>query len=72
MNKKIRVTIEDNFIIAPKYNNSLAALIKDYPDGVPPQVICRVMGITTLEYEKLLESGIMKLRELLVPEGHGD
>ena len=68
VNKKIRTTVEEDFVIAPKYNNSLAELIKAYPDGVPPQVICRVLGITTLEYEKLLQSAIIKLKKLLVPE----
>ena len=68
----MRIAVEDDFIIAPKYNNSLNALIKNYPNGVPPRVICRVLGITILEYEKIVESGIMKLRLLLVPEGTGN
>jgi hypothetical protein len=61
-----RIDTDDDFVVAPKYGNSLKELIKHYPNGVPQSVICRALGITNEQYEKIYSSAILKLRTFLM------
>ena len=58
-----------DFINLPKYNNSLAAFIKDHPDGTSDTVICKALCLTQEELDILLSNAIMKLRESVGEDG---
>lgn len=60
-----RIHSDPDFVIAPKYNNSLKKLLKNYPDGCSIAVICKALQISTDEYEKLLASALEKLRSVM-------
>lgn len=41
-----RIENEKDFVLSKKHSNSLKRLVDSYPNGVPDNVICRVLQIT--------------------------
>lgn len=63
-----RLDNDEDFIVSQKYENSLKKILEDYPDGVPPSVICKVMCITPEQLDTIMKSAMSKLRSRLVEE----
>ena len=62
LKRDLRIETDKDFIFSKKYNNSLSELLKDYPDGVPDKVICKVLQITPEDFKKYYKYAIMKLK----------
>ena len=57
-----RLDTDPDFIIAPRYNNSLRELIRRHPEGVSDNTIQKCLDLTQAEYDKTTESVMLKLR----------
>lgn len=57
-----RIENEVDFVDAPLYNNSMKALLEEYPDGVPDTVICKVMHITPEKLDTIYKRALKKLK----------
>ena len=62
MARDARLETDEDFIVSPKYENSIRKILEDYPDGVPPSVICKVMCITPEQLESIYKSALKKLK----------
>ena len=65
MPKNKKIWSDPDFIIAPKYQNSLNKMLKDHPNGVPTKVICKALQITPEELQSIYDSAILKLQKAL-------
>jgi hypothetical protein len=63
-----RIDTDEDFIVAPGYNNSISKLIENYPNGVPDYIICRVLKITPDKLKETYKRAILKLKEALGEE----
>jgi hypothetical protein len=76
MTKKIRdkrLDDSEDFILSPRHNNSLKALIEEHPDGVSDVTICRVLDLSKEELTNTYDSAIRKLRSIILNrEGRSD
>jgi hypothetical protein len=57
-----RLDNDPDFIVAPRYNNSLRELLKKHPDGVSDNVIQKCLDLTAAELEQANASILSKLR----------
>ncbi len=67
-NRDIRIDSDPDFIVSPKYNNSLQELLDANPDGVPDSIIAKVLRMSQEEIDKTYKSAIMKLKGVLDDE----
>lgn len=67
--KKRLIEEHEDFIVAPKFDNSLRTLLrntyKDFPDGIPDSRIAKFLMMTPEEVEKEFQSAITKIREII-------
>jgi len=61
--KDSRIESDKDFVFSKKFNNSMKLLIKNYPNGVPDKVICKVLQISLDDFKKLYNNAISKLRD---------
>lgn len=61
--KDTRVETDPDFVIAPKFNNSLKVFLDRYPDGVSPTQAAKAMGISEAELLALKETALSRMRE---------
>lgn len=60
--KDQRVETDPDFVIAPKFNNSLKALLDRYPDGLPDAAAAKAMGISEEELSGLKNQALSRMR----------
>lgn len=60
---KTRIQTEEDFILAPKYGNSLKKMVNKNSDGVKDDIIAKVLDVTPEEVNDLYEEAISELRK---------
>lgn len=65
---KKRILEEEDYIRAPKFNNSLSKFLAKNPDGVENGVIARLLMSSEEEVEALHQKIVEDLREKMVDE----
>jgi len=63
--KDKRLYKDKDFIVCPKYEDSLKMLVKRYPNGVPDRIICKVLQISQKRLESLYKRAIMSIERIL-------
>jgi hypothetical protein len=58
----LKIANDPDFINSPKYNNSLASLLEDNPEGVSDSVICKTLCLSQEELLRIYNCAILKLR----------
>lgn len=66
--RDVRIDADPDFVDSPKHNNSLRALIAEYPNGAPDHVIRKVLRLSQDEVDAVYGRAILKLRESLGDE----
>jgi len=64
-----RIETNKDFIVSRKHNNSLASLLTEYPQGVPDDVICRVLQLTPSELKVYYDGAMGCLKSVLDNDG---
>lgn len=57
-----KIETDKDYIMSKKHDNSLSALIKDYPNGVPDKVICKVLQISQEELDEIYNRAIINIK----------
>ena len=57
-----RLSTDRDFVLAPRFNNSLKELLKANPGGVEDKAIAEALGVSRDEVEALYQSAVKKLR----------
>jgi hypothetical protein len=65
MTTEERIRFDPDFVVSSKYDNSLKKVLKEYPDGVPENLIARMLDSTEEEVEKIYQRAIRKLKKIL-------
>lgn len=65
MNKKHKIFNNLDYIIYPKYKNSLTELLKHNPNGVSDKIICEALDMELKELKKIYSEALSKLKRLL-------
>jgi hypothetical protein len=60
-----KINTDPDFIYSKKFNNSLAEIIARYPDGVPDNVIAKVLKLKTSQFNTIFNKILSKLRDSL-------
>lgn len=60
-----KINTDLDYIYSKKFNNSLAEIIKKYPDGVPDNIIAKVLKIKTSQFNTIFNKILSKLRDSL-------
>ena len=60
-----KINTESDFIYSKKFNNSLLEIIEKYPNGVPDNVIIKVLKLKTAQFNTMFSKILAKLRENL-------
>jgi hypothetical protein len=60
-----KINTDPDFIYSKKFNNSLAEIIKKYPNGVPDNLIAKVLKLKTSQYNNIFNKILSKLRDSL-------
>jgi hypothetical protein len=61
--KDERVLTDPDFIVSPKFGNSLNSFLDRYPDGVSPLAAARVLGMDENEVVAIRDLALSKMRE---------
>lgn len=57
-----KINTEPDFIYSKKFNNSLLQILEKYPNGVPDNVIVKVLKLKTAQFNTLFSKILAKLR----------
>ena len=60
-----RLGCDPDFVVAPRYDNSLSRLEEQYPDGVPVNVAAAALGMTEDQFNGHYGRIVRKLRAKL-------
>lgn len=60
-----RLDEEPDFILLKHFDNSADALISKHPEGVPPRLIARALGITEAMVQEHYQTALVKLKDNL-------
>ena len=58
-----KISSEDDYIYSKKFNNSLNDILQKYPDGVPNNLIAKVLKIKASQIDSMLNRIFTKLKE---------
>lgn len=58
-----RLVTEEDFVFAPRYQNSVKVLIEKYPDGVPDRIIAQALQIDVSEVTEAFDRAIAKIKK---------
>lgn len=58
-----RVQSEPDFVNLKRFDYSLEKLMERYPDGVPRKLEAQALLVTEEEFEEMVQSIILKMRE---------
>ena len=61
--KDERLLTDPDFILAPKFENSLVKMLDRYPTGVSDAVAAKALGISEQELSAIRQTALSKLRE---------
>ena len=67
-----RVEAEPDFILLKRFQYSMAALLKKYPDGCPDPIIAQALGISVEEVEVMFQAAALKIRAILQDASPGE
>jgi hypothetical protein len=62
------MTNDPDYILMARFDNSLAKALARYPDGAPPHVVARALGISEAQVEAHYQAIVVKLRKDLAVE----
>lgn len=62
---EIKIKEDADFIVFPRFGNSLERFVALYPDGVDDKTIAKVLLLEVEEVEALFESAVKKIRKNL-------
>jgi hypothetical protein len=62
---KDKIADDADFILCPKFGNSIKKLIETYNDGIDNAKIAKVLLMTEKEVEETYQSAINKIRQYL-------
>lgn len=57
-----KISRDVDFINSPKHDNSLKEFLKQNPNGASDAVICKALCISQEEFDKLLNSAMIKMK----------
>jgi hypothetical protein len=58
-----RLLSEEDFVFAPRYQNSLKALVEKYPDGVPDKIVAQALQIDVEEVPEAFARTVAKIKK---------
>lgn len=53
---------DPDFVVAPRFGNSLQRLVDRFPEGVPDDVCAKALNLTVEEIEQLYQKTVRDLR----------
>ena len=62
-----RIESEKDFVLSKKHGNSIKRLVDSYPNGVPDNVICRVLQVSPEDLQDRYNAAIAFLRKKILP-----
>lgn len=62
---KKKISEDADFIRAPKFNNSIATLLRRHPDGIEDKAIARYLMLEEEEIELIYQEAVEKIRKQL-------
>ncbi len=60
-----RIMEEEDYIKSPKFNNSLAKFLSEFPEGADNNTIARLLLLTEEEVETIYNEAVSELRSNL-------
>jgi hypothetical protein len=57
---------DPDFVVAPRFGNSLQRLVERFPEGVPDDVCAKALNLTTEEVEQLYQKTVRDLRTTML------
>jgi hypothetical protein len=57
---------DPDFVVAPRFGNSLQRLVERFPEGVPDDVCAKALNLTTEEVEQLYQKTVRDLRATML------
>lgn len=60
-----KINTEPDFVYSKKFNHSMLEMLQKYPDGVPDNVIMKVLKLKPNQFQILFSKILTKLRETL-------
>jgi len=61
----VRMESDPDYVISKKHGNSLAAVLRDFPDGVPERTAARMLDMSESEVEQIYQGVVLRLRHLM-------
>ena len=58
-----RLVTEEDFVFAPRYQNSVKVLVEKYPDGVPDRIIAQALQIDVSEVAEAFARAVEKIKK---------
>ena len=53
---------DPDFVVAPRFGNSLQRLVERFPEGVPDDICAKALNLTVEEIEQLYQKTVRDLR----------
>lgn len=57
---------DPDFVVAPRFGNSLQRLVERFPEGVPDDVCAKALNLTVEEIEQLYQKTVRDLRTTML------
>ncbi len=65
MEKNFRIEADEDFVVAPRFDNSLRKMLQKFPDGVEMKVAAKVLQMTEEQAKAIYDRGISRMRSAL-------
>lgn len=62
MDTERKLKKDPDFVVAPRFGNSLQRLVERFPEGVPDDVCAKALNLTVEEIEQLYQKTVRDLR----------
>ena len=66
MDTERKLKKDPDFVVAPRFGNSLQRLVERFPEGVPDDVCAKALNLTVEEIEQLYQKTVRDLRTTML------